>query len=397
MPVETRRKARQPAAAPALAQLPPGRCWLLQSSTAVLASYCGFLRAVELLVVMRTCSALQQLGRSVSSDASSAVWGHATLRLALDKKLDEWAVPSDNQLRRRAGRSSYIPLSVWRTALPVLRYHLDRWNSERRSPSGLTWEVPDEFSWTAAAAIVRDDQPATRVVRVQGRPHTVLCKPSGDQLDETFTECFPSYRARFVLQAVPQLRHLRLIVDAFVVQPPPVSEQFPWVAGLRSLYLEQRDSDQTNTEQSIINIRGTLDALPRLTALYCSDISLGIQDMIDIAAAACPLDRIVLVTDYHRTAYRDRSGTASTSASTTVGPSCSATSGVVSRQPWRQPRREPARGRAVKATTRTWTRTTTTTRTRRRRRRTMAVTTKTRTTRADGDSMLPLHRSHRLS
>jgi len=82
---------------------------------------------------------------------------------------------------------------------------------------------------------------------------------------------------------MPYLRSLDAEYDINAVQVPENKEWLDYVPLLRSLRICQADSDQSNTEESIIPIRETLAILTELESLSAEKLHLSIQDMIDIA------------------------------------------------------------------------------------------------------------------
>ena len=96
----------------------------------------------------------------------------------------------------------------------------------------------------------------------------------------------PCCRSRYVFKAVPNLQHLHYKIKFSNIEPPPVSESLALLPRLRSLHLEQWDTDLGKAHRTIFPISEMLAALPCLTSLRCTHVHIGVQDLIDIAAHA---------------------------------------------------------------------------------------------------------------
>ena len=140
-------------------------------------------------------------------------------------------------------------------------------------------------------------------VQVGAHDHVVLSALTWEQLEWIVGWRDYCFRSRFVLAATPHLQHLSLFFDLHCMLPPPVADLFAFVSRLRSLHLEQCDSDQSNTEKSIIPIHAMLALLPSLTSLHCVELHLGVLDLIDIAAHATLCE---LRLSSERSAYLDQ-------------------------------------------------------------------------------------------
>ena len=279
---------------------------LATTPLAVLSLVCQHLQVADILRLLRCTLALQGLS-SADASFSSAAWSEARLDLFIHQRLHEWTLPYERCVHDIT-RVSYVPLTLWQQALPMLQYTVQRWKQEHVTAHSGEYEDGSESSGDelVLAAVLTGEQ-RTKTVRVRGEEHVVLSQLSWGKLDEIVPWRVPCYRSRFVLTAVPHLQHLHLAIDANSIRPPPpVSETFALVPRLRSLRLRETDSEHDDTDECMLPIRDMLAALPRLTFLHCEWLRLSEQDKADIADHAT-LKRITLNPD-SGASYFDMSG-----------------------------------------------------------------------------------------
>lgn len=275
----------------AFSSSPPNRCHLTYTPPAVLALICQHLHVDGILRLLRSYSTLQRLSQADDS-FNSVAWSNASVNLRLNQQLHDWALPIEGLICDSYHCRSYIPLSLWQQALPVIRYTVQQWDTlgEQVYESK---EVEKKLKAALAA-----EQPTT-LLRVGDQEHIVLVR-SYHEFDKLVPLSAPCFRTHFVLTATPHLQHLSL--DARDIQCQSGSF-VSLVPHLRSLRLGQIYWNQTDEEEFIMSIRDMLAVLPSLTALHCHNLHLGIQGMIDIAAHAT-LQRITL--DSENAKYLDR-------------------------------------------------------------------------------------------
>jgi len=223
----------------------------------------------------------------------TVAWRRAELRLAtFGTPLYEWALPHKRCIRNTASpHQLHIPISVWQTALPVWRAvlasteeknsrhaSLDEllrqplrsiWILARRDKDG-EWSVEEEEDAEMSA-----DVQAVEVLRdVDYERQVRKVMPPWRDVD---------VRCRLVLLPCPYLHHLHLTIDECVYEAPSHRDTFTLVPRLRSLHLEQHDSDYI-TVKPLFNFQPMLDSLPHLTSLRCTNIrGLGIASLLAIA------------------------------------------------------------------------------------------------------------------
>ena len=267
----------------------------LATPPAVLSVICQHLTVHDLLRLFRSCSELHRLNAS-DTTFSSAAWSRASLRLTLDQRLHYWTLPYKACVWDEHSEKLHLPLSLWQQALPVIRYTVEQWLR-----SDETYLSTDERD---ALRALLAEQP-TSTVRVGGQDHVVLSALTFTKLSTEIVaqRRFPCYRSRFVLAAMPQLQHMKLVIDKCIVLLPSASDMFALVPRLHSLHLVQDDSDEGDFVADVVRVHDMLASLPRLTSLTCRKVELGVQDLIDIAAH-CTLEELRLSSK--RAAYHDR-------------------------------------------------------------------------------------------
>ena len=262
----------------------------------LLASTCQFLAVVDLLRLLRSCSALRRLATDDASFRTVAC-SASELRLVLDKQLDMWSMPWDKRVAdtdddgySRCYR--YIPIALWQQAVPAFQYSLEQW-------AKLKWKDEDAGMMDKLRAALSADKPTEVRQTRTGEDCTVVSyKGFGKEEWCLIAEWrLPCFRSHLVLKATPHLRHLHIDIDPNEAVLPPALELFSFVPRLRSLVLQQLCVGFLCPDNvSIVPIRDTLAALPTLTSFECYGLKLSMQDAIDIAGHA-PLEQVYLTSE----------------------------------------------------------------------------------------------------
>jgi len=257
----------------------------------LLALAASCLPPVALLRLQRCSSTLHGLRSDESFMA--AAWRWTELSLTLDQSLERWTLPVGEWIED-SSEQPFIPLSVWQAALPVWRLVLDRlkggWRSERQErlhelimrQQPTRWVLArrrDDDSW-----VMVDERLAEQSVGVQRME--VLVEPKGGwdfDEDTGFLDNDVEVRCGLVLRACPYLQHLHLAIDAYMCRPPSHEDTFALVPRLRSLRLEQCDSDDIDLHH-LIDFRAMLNSLPNLTSLRCDINCLSIAALLELAS-----------------------------------------------------------------------------------------------------------------
>jgi len=197
------------------------------------------------------------------------------------------------QLYLKRVNKGLISLSTWHSIKHGFCYVLNRWFDEHADEMK-DWECTqqpgyrrDKLDMELAKNIIetRDNPPTTVITLDSGEKCEVLAELNENILKNKISARFaPCYRSRLILSATPNLRALSLCIDAAQVATPKFDDLIGLVPHLRSLTLYQGDSDQSNTECSLIPIRQTMKYLSELESLTIDHFVFNIQDLIDISS-----------------------------------------------------------------------------------------------------------------
>ena len=262
--------------------------------SALLSLVCQHLDAPDVLRLLRCCSRLHRLSGHDSSFSSTA-WRAAWLSIQADWSLEEWLLPYHKWLWDPY-RERRVPLSMWQQAAPVLRYVTEyrsgAWTSQHQTSSNPAVLPPSPAKLRAALAT----EQATRWVKDEcGKQQVVLSELSLLELRAMLPSArVPTICSHFVLSAVPHLQHLH--VSAMVYSMSYwLGDTLSLVPRLRSLHLQGPESSGSSPQWArlyvhrasvTIDMDVALTALPSLTALTCTRLTLSVQDLIHIAAHA---------------------------------------------------------------------------------------------------------------
>jgi len=282
----------------------------------LLALVASHLDPAPLLRLQRCSSTLHSL--STDEAYLAVAWRHTVLHLNTSARLAEWMFPIEQCVVTRQHDVPFqrsIPLAVWQAALPALqaaRTRLKRfdrtersqalqqyrqwlcepqpsmWISARRDRGGRLWQVDEA-----------EEQQAAGVERMEVLRHIHWTDVSKLLLQGRDVEV----RCRLVLEACPYLQSLSLQINVNTCIEPAHKDTFALLPRLRSLSLVQTDDGSRALyypcEEPPVDLARMLHTLPRLTCLHCTDIHMGLDDLLNIALHST-LEQLHIQTQYHQ-------------------------------------------------------------------------------------------------
>ena len=288
----------------------------------LLSSAVSYLHTVsDVLLFHRLCHSFHYL-RS-DADWCAVAWQCTTAYLFLDdetgnalQRLINTTLPSSRHVRMAptAWPDERIPAKLWQDAKDTLTTVAQRWLEERPGFAiddsrehgqiqGTRYRVE---SVQQLLDLLRSPQETEMVTDVEGVEVEVLKDVHHSTLSDAVEWSESSIvLSNQLLSCLPHLQQLLISIDAIHFDMPPISASIAHVPHLRVLHVQQTDSDQTNTEHSLLDIRATLDALPQLRVLHWLEMRVSILDLLHIAAHST-LEDITIESVEYGVAYDDR-------------------------------------------------------------------------------------------